>query len=335
MIKRKKIIKKISSKKLAVKNSSKKVVVKSSMEKENFDNLKIYMQKIATFAGNIASSNSTFIFLPKRHEDFQKNSENILELVSYSSKVEIKNTNITISTNSSIIGYVARHKQPIHISPFDKDSKHIGLNYTEEKLQSILALPIIIDEYVDNVGVLYSDSKEPFAFSNKQCALLNELTYQIASFYKLHRLNMTATKKLDWHSFIKKSNELIATLKPNCIDILRMKLTNLVEIEAHLGTGKTIAIIEMIERLIAQSIPPESTMFRLPSGDIVVILDNMITEHIKNKISAIIKKISFSQKTNIALEFSKRSCKALKHQEYKLEDLISGCRKNSTTKNQK
>lgn len=305
------------------------------MEKNINNDLKVYMQKIASLASNIANSHSTFIFLPKKQDDFQKSNDTVLELVSYYSNEKIKNSKITININSTIIGYVARHKKAIHISPFDKDSKHIGINYTDDKLQSILALPIIIDEYNDKTGVIFCDSKEPYAFSTKQCAILSELTQQITNFYKLYNISKSVTKKLDWNSFIKKSNEMIETLTPSCVDILRMKLSNLEEIEAHLGTGKTITIIEIVERLIAQSIPPEATMFRLPSGDIVVILDNMMTGHIENKILAIIRRISVSQKTDIKLEFSKRSCKALKHREYKLEELISGCRKDDVKTNKK
>lgn len=303
---------------------------------KNFNNdLKNYIKKLANLANNIANAHSTFIFLPKKQDDFQKNNDTILELAAFVSKEEIQNPKINININSTIIGYVARHKKAIHISPFDKDIKHIGINYTTQKLQSILALPIILDAYNDKTGVLFCDSTEAFAFSKNQCALLNELTGQITNFYRLYNLNKPNTKKLDWNSFIKKSNEMISVLKPNCVDILRIKLSNLEEIEAHLGTGKTITIIEIIERLIAQSIPPESTMFSLPSGDIVVILDNMMTGHIENKILAIIRRISVSQKTDIKLEFSKRSCKALKHREYKLEDLISGCRKDDVNKKNK
>ena len=297
------------------------------MEKNNND-LKNYMQKIANLAKYILDAHSVFIFLPKKQDDFQKNIDNSLNLISYASDEKIKNSKISININSTIIGYVARHKKAIHISPFDRDSKHIGIDYTDTKLQSILALPIMIDEYNDVIGVIFCDSTDTFAFSKKQCIILNELTSQIINIYKLYNESQTINKKLDWNSFIKKSNEMIATLKPSCVDILRIKLTNLEEIEAHLGTGKTISIIEIIEKLIAQSIPPESTMFRLPSGDIVVILDNMMTGHIENKILAIVRRISISQKTDIKLEFSKRSCKALKHEEYRLEELISGCRKN-------
>lgn len=298
------------------------------MENEPNINLKNYMQNIAKLASNITNAHSTFIFLPKEQDNFQKNTNNILELIAYDSKETIKNSKISINIDSTIIGYVARHKKAIHISPFDRDSKHIGINYTQEKLQSILALPIIIDEYNDKIGVLFCDSQKTFAFTKEQCLILNALTSQITSIYELHKLTQTTTNKSDWNTFIKKSNKMIATLKPSCVDILRIKLSNLEEIEAHLGTGKTISIIEIIEKLIAQSIPPESTMFRLPSGDIVVILDNMITNHVENKILAIVRRISVSQKTDIKLEFSKRSCKALKHEEYKLEELISGCRKN-------
>lgn len=300
------------------------------MDKNYSNNLNNTLQKIAGLIAKITSSHSTFIFLPQKQDNFQKKDVNLLELKAYSSQEKDFNTKITVDTNSSIIGYVARHKKAIHISPFDRDSKHIGIYYTDKKLKSILVLPIILDNLQDEVGVLFCDSDKTFAFSNLQCSILNSFTEQIATLCKLSDLIKPTAKKNDWNTFIKKSENIIKLLTPNCVDILRVKLKNLEETEARVGTGKIIAITEAIERLVFQCIPPESTTFKLPSGDMIILLDNMMTAHIENKILSIVRRISSSQKIEIDLEFTKRSCKALKHYGFKLEDLISRCRKDET-----
>ena len=61
------------------------------MEKNNND-LKNYMQKIANLAKYILDAHSVFIFLPKKQDDFQKNFDNSLNLVSYASDEKIKNS---------------------------------------------------------------------------------------------------------------------------------------------------------------------------------------------------------------------------------------------------
>ncbi len=298
------------------------------MDKNATNKFKDNLQKMADLAMSIASSYSAFIFLPKEQDCSQKNDEKLLELQAFASQEKNFNTKITVGINSGIIGYVARHRKAIHISPFDKDSKHIGIYYTDEKLKSILALPIVLDNFSDQTGVLLCDSKKAFAFSKLQCSILNKLTGQISTLYNLSSLVTPTAKKQDWASFIKKSEKIIDTLTPNCVDILRMKLTNLEDAEAKIGSGKIIAVTEAIERLMIQCIPPQSTTFKLPLGDIVIILDNMMTGHIEKKILSIVKRVSLSQKVELKIEFTKRSCRALKHPVYKLEDLISRCRKD-------
>ena len=76
------------------------------------------------------------------------------------------NPRISLQPGDSLIGWVAKNKQPVNIAQFDRDTRNLKLYLKDEGIKSFLAVP------VGDEGVLCVDSKRNYVFTEKNQKIL-------------------------------------------------------------------------------------------------------------------------------------------------------------------
>ena len=266
--------------------------------------------RLARFGANISDSYSCFIFLPEaissliadKRNDFGSGTRisevsKKLEMLGGHSLSNAVIPNCKITCESGLIGWVAKHGRSIHVSPFEHDSRTLGVYSVDQLLKSFIGIPVNLDFLPPSArgsadgplsGVIACDSKKTFAFSKLQGKLLEDLSSEVANTVKLmlQVVRHTAAES-SWQDFISRAEEFSRTLGPHCVEVLRLRTTNLPQVETAVGTEQAMALFEQVCRLIQQSIPPHLPSFRLPQGELILVVDSMMTAFYENKIRAI------------------------------------------------
>lgn len=280
------------------------------------------LQRLSRFGANIADAYGCYIFLPGTGSD----SDIVLAGFHSLSNDVVKNCRIEIG--HGLIGWVAKHKRSIHVSPFERDSRTLGLYHNDQALKSFIGIPILYQtsEQQPAAGVIACDSKKSFAFSKLQGKLLEDLACEISFHLRLTaKANESSAMKNSWQQFLNLSARLAESLGRDSIEVLRIKLENHYELEKKLGTGRALAMAEQIIRLIEQSLPPHFPSLRLTNGDFIVAVDNMMTSFIENKILALCEHCAQNiggRNLGVVFSFHKQAANARKNRGLTLEELV-------------
>jgi hypothetical protein len=210
---------------------------------------------------------------------------------------------------SGLIGWVAKHNRSIHVSPFERDSRTLGVYSADQQLKSFIGIPIRLDGVASGseeplVGVVACDSKKAFAFSKVQGKLLEDLAAEIARQAELaDRCERQGSYAISWEAFLLRGEELVQALGGSAIEVLRVRQTNFSGMERALGLAQTIQTVEQTVRLIQQALPPHFPLFRLPCGEMLIVVDNMMTSFYEGKIRAICGHVGVGHRQRVSPEF--------------------------------
>jgi len=194
-----------------------------------------------------------------------------------------------IQVGNGLIGWVAENARSIHVAPFDMDSSVLGIYTETEPLKSLVAVPIPMPTENPNVrtfsGVLMCDSRKSFSFTKPQVKHLEELATLISRllYWTIFKKEATSTES-SWDSFLTKANQLSEVIGHDSIELVRISVDSFPDIETAHGVSHAVQQSEQFIRLIQQALPPHFPLVRLPNGDILVALDNMMTTFFQNKI---------------------------------------------------
>jgi hypothetical protein len=194
-----------------------------------------------------------------------------------------------IQVGNGLIGWVAENSRSIHVAPFDMDSSVLGIYTETEPLKSLVAVPIPMPTENPNVrtfsGVLMCDSRKAFSFTKPQVKHLEELAILISRFlyWTLFKKEATSTEN-SWDTFLTKANHLSEAIGHESIELVRISVDSFGDLETAHGVSHAVQQSEQFIRLIQQALPPHFPLVRLPNGDILVALDNMMTTFFQNKI---------------------------------------------------
>lgn len=199
-----------------------------------------------------------------------------------------------IQVGSGLLGWVAEQGRPMHIAPFETESSSLGIYSEPEQLRSLAALPVPMpSEYRDAescFGVLVCDSKRATPFSKVQMKLLEDLSTEISRllFWALFKVPHSAVES-SWESFLARTENLGSAIGVNSIEFLRVGMPCLSELEQRGGVSATVRMSEQFFRLVQQALPPHFPIVRLPQGEILIALDNMMSAFFKTKLHALAK----------------------------------------------
>jgi hypothetical protein len=194
-----------------------------------------------------------------------------------------------IQVGNGLIGWVAENSRSIHVAPFDMDSSVLGIYTESEPLKSLVAVPVPMPTENPNArtysGVLMCDSRKAFSFTKPQMKHLEEIATLISRllFWTLFKRETTSTEN-SWDTFLTKTNHLSEAIGHDSIELVRISIESFEDLEAAHGISGAVHQSEQFIRLIQQALPPHFPLVRLPNGDILVALDNMMTAFFQNKI---------------------------------------------------
>lgn len=281
------------------------------------------LARLARFGANITDAHSCFIFLPRRliasssaadalgadgPTHVGRVSEDPLSLGGVHSLSADVFRECELPRGSGLIGWVAKHVRAIHVSPFERDSRTLGVYSLDQQLKSFIGIPIPLGsgptDAAAGVGVVACDSKKAFAFSKVQGKLLEDLASEIARYVELTALSeVRSTFEGSWDVFVARGEQLLGALGANSVEVVRLRPVNFGALERALGLGEAITLLERTMRLIEQTLPPHSPVVRLPNGDILLVVDNMMAAFYEGKIRAICGHVGVGQGAKIAPEF--------------------------------
>lgn len=270
------------------------------------------LSRIAKFAANLTDSYSAFLFLPAEilsrlgEETFGARGSTLVIGGHHS-----LSRNLIVETHvpqgHGLTGWVSKTKQPILVSLFDRDSKTLGVYRNEENIKSFIGVPFKIPGVTQNSGVITCDSLKPYTFSKLHGKLLEDLGEEVTSILSLHtELLELQSKQSTWGQFYKQAHVIINTLGPLAISVLRMHITNVPALESAHGSEKLEVILDQLQRLIQQTVPPHFPLYRTATGDFVLVVDNMMCSFFENKIAALCDHLK-TKGTKIEYEFAKVS----------------------------
>ena len=285
--------------------------------------LRTTLCRLARFGANITDSHSCFIFLPPAFLNRQSSSADELLIGGYHSLCNDILEGCSIRNGSGLIGWVARHEQPIHVSPFEHDSRTLGMYREDRELKSFIGIPITLRNANGKAssGVIACDSKKSFAFSKLQGKLLADLAVEVSSAIELLLSQVALQPFPSWSEFITTAEETVTTLGVQSIDVMRLRIDNYNSLEKKLGSSECVELCQQLYRLLQQSLPPHFPYFQLPNGDFLIVMDNMMSSFYKNRIMALAEHIQ-SAEVPIALAFNRVALYTRKRTNASLEHAI-------------
>ncbi|MBN8548301.1 MAG: GAF domain-containing protein [Deltaproteobacteria bacterium] len=303
-------------------------------------NLRQDLSRLARFGANVVDAHSCFILAPSAvlnqfAETVRLGSSNVdasyrtdvLEVGGFHSLSNSILPGALIPSDSGLIGWVAKHARAIHVSPFEHDSRTLGVYSSDQNLKSFIGIPVSFEHLSGDArltGVIACDSKKAFAFSKLQGKLLEEFSFEVARIVNLSLEQMRAgAHEQTWGSFIQRAHQLSDALGMNSIEVLRVRASNFDDLEHQLGSAHAIEVVNQVERLIQQALPPHFPLLKLPNGDLLIVVDNMMTSFYETKINAVCGHVAVN-KAKLQFEFTKRSWKDKGARNTSLEAMIAG-----------
>ena len=206
-----------------------------------------------------------------------------------------------IQVGSGLLGWVADQGRPIHLTPFDVGSSAIGIYVDNQPIRSLVAVPIAMAPNQiagqQAFGVLMCDSLRSDAFSNPQVKLLEQLAHYT------HRLifwalcgSHSSQFETSWDHFKQKTLELGDAIGSQSIEVLRLRLDSFLDLEATAGLSLAVQHSEQFLRLAQQALPPHFPLVRLPNGDVVIAVDNMMSGFFQQKLQTLANHLHTAQK---------------------------------------
>ena len=297
------------------------------------DKVREDLARLARFGANICEAHSCFIFIPYEAlcaiignvapSIIEERKALVLVGVHSLSQDDIV-TQCRLPSGFGLIGWVARHKRSAHVSPFDLDSKTLGLYTNKQELKSFIATPIALaSSLAAEYGVLACDSKKSYAFSRVQGKLLEDLSREIANTIDiLISRQQSGHPTVMWNNFAAKATEIKNSLGENSIELLRISVSNSGRLELALGTAEYVALSEQLFRLTQQALPPHIPLIRLCNGDLVACLDSMMSSFYESRLRALSERLTQGS-TKISLEFRRVSPRDKRFRGLSISELVA------------
>lgn len=215
----------------------------------------------------------------------------VLELMGFHSLSNDILRHAHLPADGGLIGWVARHRRSIHVSPFEHDSRTLGVYHESHELKSFIGVPVIVS--VDGqgfTGVICCDSKKSFAFSKLQGKLLEDLAAQISATVGFAlRSARGQNQEFQWGTFSRRAEQLREVLGQGAVEAIRIRITNYQQLEEQGGITVAAEMRAQFLRLLLQTLPPHFPVMLHSGGDIVLAVDNMMTSVFEAKARALAK----------------------------------------------
>lgn len=267
------------------------------------------LNEVATLAWSATGAHSSAIFLPTEilgpatqgrvresftRKDGSETSPASIDMVSVRSHSRPVQ-NCRIQVGSGLLGWVADQGRSIHLAPFEVGSASIGIYLDSEPIKSLVAVPIMLSgrdtaEHVSTCGVLMCDSLRPEGFTSTQVKSLEQLASitraLIAWAQSAAQLSHVETS---WDIFSQKTFELGGAIGASSIEVLRLRMDSFEDLRCQSGISSAVQLTEQFFRLAQQTLPPHFPLVKLPNGDVLIAVDNMMSNFFQQKLHSLAK----------------------------------------------
>ncbi len=264
------------------------------------------IQELTKLASLVTGAHTAAIFVPNNAS---------IDLAAFTSEASlVKNSRIQVG--HGLLGWVAEHGKSIHLAPCDISSSAIGIYVDQEPVKSLVAVPIRVnpppalgahprlskptnasDITSESFGVLMCDSVSPAGFSNKEIRILEQIARSVEGFLSWStKAGQVSPVEASWDLFKQATGDLGDAIGHDSIELLRIRLESLRDIESTGGVSLSVQISEQFTRLTQQALPPHFPYSRLPDGDLVIAVDNMMSSFFQQKLQSLANHLSSSDK---------------------------------------
>jgi hypothetical protein len=141
------------------------------------------------------------------------------------------------------------------------------------------------------------DSLRADGFTSAQIKILEQFAAMIPKLLSwVHKAGQGAQVETSWEVFRAKTLQLGEAIGHSSVEILRIRLESLQELESHGGVTLAVQLSEQFVRLAQQAIPPHFPCVRLPDGDVALALDDMMSGFFQHKLQALASHLSSAGK---------------------------------------
>jgi GAF domain len=252
------------------------------------EDLVTILTRLAKIGALATKADGCFIFLLAGFPEV----DNVLdlELLAYHSQHEVNIRAFIERHDRSPVGWIALHGMPLNLCTVDEPREFAEVYKQTVNVQSFFGAPLFLSGETSPIGVIACDSTIENNFSRFHVSLLEQIASHISDLLLKQKLGSTRLHGAvnSWEDFTARVEELVRALGTQGIDILRLSSLDFASIEQSLGLQRAVDLIDQFEALIQQSLPPQFPLFRLPNGDMLVVLDKMMSDFFENKIHEIV-----------------------------------------------
>lgn len=239
------------------------------------------LERAVRVAHAIKSTWSACIFLPAGYPEVPDAKDFQLEAFCTNGQGLVNGT--FLDSMRSPVGWVAQQRSTVHLPSLECGTESLGYYIKDEGVRSFAGFPINLPDS-DLCGVLTLDAREPDAFCVGELAAGADLAQLISLSICQQSYNEVTSSRMLWVSFVERAVALGSSLGIEALDLLRVKLLPFTELEGRVGTYQALKIFDHALHLLENSLPNQFPIFRLPSGDILLLLDGLMTRFFEDKI---------------------------------------------------
>lgn len=195
-----------------------------------------------------------------------------------------------IQSGTGLLGWVAQQGRPIYLSPCDLPNHSLTLYAENEAIKSFAAVPVDCTQADPTQelklhGVLMCDSLKNDAFSGPIIKMLEKIATLCGRLIAWSgRANRSDHIESSWEVFKQKTFQLGSAIGSDSVDLLKIRINSFQELETSAGVSEAIKQSEQFLRLVQQALPPHFPITRIPSGEIIVSVDNMMSTFFQQKL---------------------------------------------------
>lgn len=287
------------------------------------------LNDLVNLARDLTLAQTVAVFLPiEQSESSMETAHFVLGLSAHTSEHHLDTKHKT-KAGCGIIGWVSQNKDLVKISPYKHSSRALGFYTSEVKVNSIVALPIELGETNESriCGVLYCDSPAEALFDQASAKHLKNIAAIMSRTINLEKqVTFNMIESLDLETFYQRTEKLLRQLGASSLEIMRIKLNNPQELEQETGLHDFLLIFQKMQRLIQQTLPRQFPVLNLPSGETLIVIDNMMANFYENKIRII---AAHASPENATLSYDFQRC-SIKRQRTNSASEIFECLQHSS-----
>lgn len=257
------------------------------------------LERLVRIGANTADAHSSFILLPTLHaptaDGVREESPSEFYLLAAHSLSHYSTPGAV--TQHSFFRWASAKRQPLHVSPFDGDSRTLGLYTRRLPLKSLCAIPFPDQETFEERGVFVCDSLKSYAFTKAQIQILGDIAAEIAHAVSEERVRLSSHEEIapaftSWEEFTAGVEGAVRKVGARQLQVIHCQLPALKNLSSPGDLDKRIQLRDAVEKKLSPLLPENTAIFRAEGGHLFIVSDRLLAVSIKLRLSALLDSLS-------------------------------------------